>query len=177
MRLSYFYDKGIENDEAKNLIAFINNCTNQSTPEYPIELDIYITSEGGYYGVSLAISKVLERSSLEITLIANEAIMSSAFLLFYFTDRVNKIVLPNTMAMLHRITRPFEDRDIKKNDERTKFLLNDTDICNETLLKVFRENKALKGKLKKYEEGHDVPLTHAELLRVMKECPYGNLIN
>lgn len=147
-----------------------------STPDQLVDVDIYLNSEGGFYESHLMISSLLERSELPINLIAAGSIMSSAFLIFYMTNRVNKLILPDTTALLHRVSRIHEDRDLKKMSELTRFLLNDTNIINDKILTILKENPALKSKIKKYEGGHDIPLTYDELKKVMLKCPFGNLL-
>jgi hypothetical protein len=116
---------------------------------------------------------MIERSELDVTLIAVST-FSAAFTLLYMCN-CRKKVLPNAVALLHRASVQFEDRDLQSS-RKTFFsdLKERLDAINESALKMLRDYKILSpAEIRRFEAGEDVILDSARLNRIMKNCPYG----
>lgn len=174
MRLTYYYNKGMEEAEIERFIDFINQAG--SMEELPV-IDIYLFSLGGYNHSQEVLKRIIENSPMEINLYASGEVSSAAFLLFYFCGNVNKYVLDNTVAVLHTASRIFEERDLRSPDKYTSQLRKHLEVLNDQILEVFKAYKVLPpALLKDYLNGVDVLLLTKELRSLMTRCPYGKYI-
>lgn len=85
----------VNGDNFKQFITEIN-----SIPE-DLDIDLYLTTEGGEMPSYYCLLDVINRLSKRITLIASGAIMSCGFDLFFKSNAANKRILPYTMGMTH----------------------------------------------------------------------------
>lgn len=170
MKLVYYLYKEFTVEAVEEFAQFLNNCSSlePSTP-----LDIYIHSQGGDLACIESIRSMVERSELDITLIAVN-VFSAAFHLLYMCNSKKK-VLPNSVALLHRASVAFEDRDLKTS-RKTFFsdLKERLDSINENALEMLRNYKILTPlEIRRFESGEDIILDSARLHKIMKKCPYG----
>lgn len=167
MKQVYYFDQEFLEEEVHKLTAFLNNLQSGD------EVHFYLDSPGGYNHVMEVIKSMLENSEFPITLIATGEIQSAAFLLFYFS-KLNKVILPNTIAMAHTLTKIYEDRDIRQNSKyyiRSKKQLDD---MNQNVIDKFRAYNVLSPEdMEDYIKGEDVLILYEELIDIMKNCPYG----
>lgn len=131
----------------KNQIIYITNEINEDAvidfiDEYnkcniyePIT--IYINSPGGYVSHAAVIQDIID-SSLNVTFIAVGEIFSAAFNLFFFSKCKNKIILPETIGMIHFCWSTFNlDETGKPSSDYDKFIITDMKANkNKTLEKL-----------------------------------------
>jgi ATP-dependent protease ClpP protease subunit len=167
MKQAYYFDTDFAEEEVHKVLAFVN------TLQPGDELDFYIHSPGGYNHVMEAIKSILENCGYPVTLVASGEIASSAFLLFYFSN-LNKVILPNVVAVLHAISSEFDDREARQNSKYYKKTRVRLDAMNEQVIEIFKTYNVLSGEdLEDYINGEDVLLLTHELKAVMENCPYG----
>jgi ATP-dependent protease ClpP protease subunit len=168
MKQAYYFDAEFIEEEIHKVIAFFNSLQEGD------EIDFYLHSPGGYNHVMETIKRILETSKFPITLIAAGEIQSAAFLLFYFAN-LNKIMLPNTVAMVHTMTKEYEDRDIRQNSDYYKKSKKHLDAMNEKVIDIFKEYNLLSPQeMEDYINGEDILILTDDLDAVMQNCPYGN---
>lgn len=161
-------------EASTKLLDFLNNCVMMRDEEgnYPA-VDIYLNSPGGLISEYQLIKDALENTELDITLICNEEISSCAFLLFYFTDNVNKKVLEYSFALIHTADQSFSDRGKRFADDYHVKMPENLDILNQTYAERFSQYKILNAsQIKRYLKGEDIILNSIELKKIMKSCPF-----
>ena len=175
IRMSYYYDSEFSPEPVKDIIDFFNQY---ATMGDIIHLDVYLNTPGGNLPDFNTIKTLFERSAFKITLINSFEVSSYGFYLFYACKNVTKLLLPHSTAMLHTISAPFEDRDIRKNDKNLRIKHQLLDGANEEFLSMVKKNKILSNSdYKRLEKGEDIVILYEELHKMMLRCPYGNYIN
>lgn len=173
LKMQYYLTGEMNDDLVREVINFFNSCADIQG----IDLYVYINSIGGSLSSYNTIQNIFENSHMNITLINCYEVSSAAFLLFYNCKNVRKAILPNSTAMIHSVSAPFEHREIKQNDSLTKFRLGHIDACNERFLQSFKKDKILtKKQLEDLTNGKDVYMNDLELDQVMRKCPHGNYV-
>jgi ATP-dependent protease ClpP protease subunit len=174
MKLVYYMSEDFSKESSIKLLDFLNNCVIMRDEEgnYPA-VDIYLNSPGGLISEYQLIKDALENTELDITLICNEEISSCAFLLFYFTDNVNKKLLENTYAIIHTVDQSFSDRGRRSGDDYHTKLPESLNMLNQIYADRLRDHKILNStQLKRYLKGEDITLNFFELKKVINNCPY-----
>jgi len=168
MKQAYYFDAEFIEEEIHKVIAFFNSLQEGD------EVDFYLHSPGGYNHVMETIKRILETSKFPITLIAAGEVQSAAFLLFYFS-KLNKTMIPNTVAMLHTMTKEYEDRDIRQNSDYYKKSKKQLDSMNDSIITILETYSVLSPKeMQDYINGEDILVLSDDLDAIMQNCPYGN---
>lgn len=171
MKLSYsILYKELSPDEVNAFINFINSYSMEE-----VEIDLYINSNGGHYSSCTILNNIISNSN-NINLIAVENISSSAFYLFYMAN-CNKTLMPYTNAIVHTVSLPFDDRDLRRQDDSVRGEQKNLNELNNSLIEMLESNSAFDKKyIKRLKKGEDVFLEYSELLKIMKKCPFGKIL-
>jgi ATP-dependent protease ClpP protease subunit len=171
MILNYYFNKEFDFTSSLELLDFLNNCVMMENEGVYPSVNIYLNSPGGSFSEYLLIKDMIENSLLDITLIGNNELSSATFLLFYFTDNVNKRILQGTFALLHTLDHSFSDRSKRNLDDYSVKMPKNLDDLNQVYHDYFKEYKVLNTiQLKKYMKGEDIILLEDELNKIMKNC-------
>jgi ATP-dependent protease ClpP protease subunit len=172
MILNYYFNEEFAIESTVKIMDFLNNCIMMKDEEgnYPL-VNIYLNSPGGSIAEYQLIKDMLETSPLDITLIANYELSSSTFLLFYFTDNVNKKILEGSFATIHTADLHFSDRERRTGSDFSIKMTENLNKMNETFYNKFRDYKILNPtQLKRFLKGDDIILLDEELKKIMKNC-------
>jgi ATP-dependent protease ClpP protease subunit len=172
MILNYYFNEEFAGETTLKLLDFLNNCAMMRDEEgnYP-SVNIYLNSPGGSVAEYQLIKDMLETSVLDITLTANYELSSSTFLLFYFTDNVNKKILDGCFATIHTADLHFSDRERRMGSDFSIKMTENLNKLNEIYYNKFKDYKILNPtQLKRFLKGDDIILLDEELRKIMKNC-------
>ena len=130
-------------------------------------IDLYLTSSGGGVNSGEVLTDYFNYHELDLTLIANWSINSTAFEVFFKSTGINRRIMPNTHAVIHLCRRDMSTIDITKKDTYDNFLFNDVTENNERFIKFITELGVEQKHIDRVLKGEDVVLTYEELSKLL----------
>lgn len=172
MILNYYFNEEFIGETTLKLLDFLNNCAMMRDDEGNLpSVNIYLNSPGGSVAEYQLIKNMLETSELDITLIGSYELSSSTFLLFYFTDNVNKLLLDGCFATIHTADLHFSDRERRIGSDFSIKMTENLNKMNELFYTKLKDYKILNPtQLKRFLKGDDIILLDEDLRRIMKNC-------
>lgn len=144
----------------KQLITRIELCKAKN-------VTIYLSSNGGYVGMSDILIDFTKRSNKKLHFIGSE-IMASACIHIFIEAKGKKSILPYTSAMLHMTSVEHESRDIRNKHSLVSVLVESGKIQDEERLKryvqIFNLTEAEESILK---NGLDLGIGHERLKKAL----------
>ena len=131
------------------------------------KIDLYFSSSGGGVSSGELLIDYFNFRKLDLTLIANWSINSTAFSVFFKSDCVNRRIMPNTHSTIHLCRRDISTIDLNRQESYEKFLIDDVDRQNEKDINWFRELGISKDKIDIIKSGKDVMLDYEDLVELL----------
>lgn len=172
-RLKYFYNGYLDYESVNNFINFVNQF---SSSEFI--LDFYFCSGGGTLENYNTLKNILENNSFsEVNIYNTYFVGSYAFLLFYYCENVNKYLMSDSMGMVHSVSINYEDREIKDDRSSMSFKKKQLDMDNIKLADDLKLQGVITNAEKtRFLKGQDIEFTNERMIKIMKNCKYGNFI-
>ena len=131
------------------------------------QIDLYFCSDGGGVGSADILTDYFKYRGLDLTLIANWSINSSAFSVFFASETVNRRIMPNAHAVIHLCRRDISTIDLHNQDPYKQFLIEDVDRDNQKYIEFITKLGVDKDKIEKVKQGEDVILDYEELSKLL----------
>lgn len=148
-------------------VHFNNELNNDTVPELIKQLDevnkeegphtLYFSSTGGFNSSTELLLHYLNNNCLEWNLVGNYELMSNGFVLFAKFKGI-KVILEETIVMLHLFGFPIHTRANVKNEGNLKRAKADLKEGNKKLIKLYKSIKVPKKYIKQIKQGEDVML-------------------